>query len=390
VYRQADMINRVQIEDIHRRGRLPILVGGTHYYTHSLLFHDALAAQKLTEAKNVGSESDSVTVWPILEAPTEDILAKLREVDPIMADRWHPQDRRKLRRSLEIWFKTGKRASDVYLEQQERRQVSEDAKQDENGVSKCAGVVESGSNHLQHGMRFPTLLFWVHTPRDILYDRLRDRVDKMMRAGLLQEVLDSNLLLRQLTEQGHPVDESRGIWVSVGYKEFHLLLEALQAHCADPAKLEELELQGVELTKIATWQYTKQQTKWIRIKLVNALRESGADDSMFMLDTSDPSNWEKSTLDPALEYMQKFLAGVPLPDPRGESPLAAEMLTPKRDYDLSRRQDLWKQKTCETCEMTAVTDRDWEQHVKSNRHRKRVKKAIQNINMRCRDDDPAI
>jgi len=35
--------------------------------------------------------------FPILDGPTEAILERLREVDPKMADRWHPNDRRKIR-----------------------------------------------------------------------------------------------------------------------------------------------------------------------------------------------------------------------------------------------------------------------------------------------------
>jgi tRNA dimethylallyltransferase len=40
--------------------------------------------------------------FPILQEPTSVIMAKLKEVDPIMAGRWHPNDRRKIQRSLEI------------------------------------------------------------------------------------------------------------------------------------------------------------------------------------------------------------------------------------------------------------------------------------------------
>jgi tRNA dimethylallyltransferase len=86
-----------KISEIRARGRLPILVGGTHYYTQSLLFHDALANKSQDEEPVQNAERLAV-----LEEPTEVLLAKLREVDPVMADRWHPNDRRKIQRSLEL------------------------------------------------------------------------------------------------------------------------------------------------------------------------------------------------------------------------------------------------------------------------------------------------
>ncbi|KAK5057159.1 tRNA dimethylallyltransferase, mitochondrial, partial [Cryomyces antarcticus] len=73
--------------------------------------------------------------WPVLEESTEKMLEKLHEVDPIMANRWHPNDRRKIQRSLEIYLETGKKASDIYEEQKPRRQVSPFSDQDFSNAS---------------------------------------------------------------------------------------------------------------------------------------------------------------------------------------------------------------------------------------------------------------
>ena len=55
------------IEGIRERGRLPILVGGTHYYTQSLLFHDRLAGGVDSEdGKDVATESERKE-WPMLQ-----------------------------------------------------------------------------------------------------------------------------------------------------------------------------------------------------------------------------------------------------------------------------------------------------------------------------------
>ena len=111
------------IEEIRSRGKLPILVGGTHYYTQSLLFRDRLAE---AEEDGEGGESkkdhheaqgpieDLEDKYPILKESTENLLERLQDVDPVMAERWHPNDRRNIQRSLEIYLQTGRKSSDIY------------------------------------------------------------------------------------------------------------------------------------------------------------------------------------------------------------------------------------------------------------------------------------
>jgi tRNA dimethylallyltransferase len=343
-----------QIDEIRSRGKLPILVGGTHYYTQSLLFRDALSDQARLE---VSSNAES---FPILEESTDFILAKLMEVDPTMANRWHPNERRKIQRSLEIFLRTGKPASQIYDEQRFRREHSPATLDGEHS--------ESGTR-----MRFPTLIFWVHANKDVLHSRLDGRVDKMISRGLLQEV-DTLTSFRQDFEArtGTTVDQSRGIWVSIGYKEL------LSYHChfkdndLDAAGLAKAKTAAIEKTQAATRQYANRQIKWIRIKLLNALAGAGHSGNVFLLDGSDLSNWEKDVVRPAMSVTKVFLSGESLPAPSSLSATAAEMLTPKRGYDLGQRPDLWQKRVCNTCGTVAVTENDWSLHVKSRAHRRAV------------------
>ena len=56
------------------------------------------------------------------------------------------------------------------------------------------------------------------------------------------------------------------------------------------------------------------------------------------------------------------------------SAAAAEMLTPRRDYDLSAQPGRWVKEHCEVCSVTCVTEDQWNMHVKSKAHRKLVSK----------------
>lgn len=354
------------IKEIRRRGKLPILVGGTHYYTQSLLFHDALAEKEEEDVSEEGEGSKEIETsakWPILDASTEEILARLREVDPVMADRWHPKDHRKIRRSLEIHLQTGRKASEIYEQQRARREKATHTEETEDDLTP--------TSHL----RTRTLILWVHSTTTTLTTRLNARVDKMLTQGLLHEVRTLSDLAIQLAQLNAPLDQTRGIWVSIGYKEFLAYQTALRDPTTTPTEHTKLLLEAIDKTKAATRQYAKRQIRWIRIKLLHAISSAGAKDSFFLLDGSDLSTWDASVSSTGLSLVEKFLRDdEPLPDPLSLSPLAREMLRLKRE-DMSANQELWRRRHCEVCDMTAVTESDWSQHVRSKRHRIAVKKA---------------
>ena len=353
------------IDEIRSRGKLPILVGGTHYYTQSLLFPDLLAERE-DGGEEDGYVPDVEKEWPILQESTEVLLSELKKVDPVMANRWHPNDRRKIQRSLQIYLQSGRKASDVYVEQ---RQTS--ARQNDCGESQMEGVTVQTNT-----TRFPTLLFWVHADNDSLRPRLDRRVDNMLEHGLMDEVKALSAFADAESMAGRDVDFSRGIWVSIGYKEFKAYIEALGEGQLGEEQLELLRAEAIERTQIATRQYAKRQIRWIRIKLVNALAQAQSAKSLFLLDGSDIESYDANVLAPALELTESFLnASQPLPEPSFLSPTAADLLAPRRDYDLAAKPEKWIRKYCDLCGVTCVTEDQWMMHTKSKTHRKLSAKA---------------
>jgi tRNA dimethylallyltransferase len=350
------------IGEIRARGKLPVLVGGTHYYTQSLLFHDRLA--RVGEGEEDEGEQelgafvpDMAEKWPILKESTEVLLGELGKVDPVMAERWHPNDRRKIQRSLEIFLQTGRKASDIYAEQRMRREGSDEEVLD------------------RPDMRFSTLLFWVHAENEALRNRLDDRVDKMLEQGLLDEVETLDTFAREHASNGTPVDEGKGIWVSIGYKEFKDYIRSRAADTPDTPALTKQKTAAVEKTKASTRQYAKRQVRWIRIKLLNALAAAGASSNLYCLDGSDAAHFDAAVIRPAVELTQKFLdANEDLPPPASLSATAAELLRPRRE-DLAAAPECWAKRHCGVCDVTAVTPLQWAQHLASNGHRKRTGKA---------------
>ena len=359
------------IREIRSRGRLPILVGGTHYYTQSLLFKDVLVTDPAESEENGNnlSRQEINQRYSILERPTNEILEELRRVDPIMADRWHPHDRRKIQRSLEIYLMTGKLASKVYEEQRERKRLQSEG----GGVN-----TNESAEHEDVPLIQSTVIFWVHAESEILKTRLDARVDKMVQEGLINEVTALDTLIRKQTAAGSEVDRSSGIWVSIGYKEFEPYLTALGSGTVSRKDLEVLLTAAIEKTKAATRQYAKRQVRWIRLKLLAALFNTNALQNIYLLDGSNLDHWSDVVSTPAINVTRKFLAQEKLPAPIDLSPAAHELLNPKQEVEFCDHPELWIRRACELCNITAVTENQWQIHIKSRSHRRGVKKANRN------------
>lgn len=334
---------RKVVQGIRSRGKLPIVVGGTHYYINSLLFEDSVV-----RARQIGDDDDATwkgeeetsAEFPILDAPTDVMLDRLREVDPVMGARWHPTERRRIRRSLEIYLTTGKRASDIYAEQQVNRLSSKDV-----------------------GGPWEALMFWVYSKPDVLHDRLNRRVDKMLDRGLMAEV-------RALHEEaGESVDRSKGVWQSIGFKQLEPFLKAEGDDNSPSEIVEKLKNTGMEEMRIATRQYARAQLKWIRGKTVPALKEHDALRFLYLLDSSDAENFTADVLQPAAAVCRQFLRGEDMAKPRELSDTAREVLGPFED---SAPRPVLRHKTCDACHMT-VLESEWGKHVNGRRHRRILK-----------------
>ncbi|KAG7828354.1 hypothetical protein KL920_003491 [Ogataea angusta] len=176
------------IADIHSRGKTAILVGGTHYYLQSLLFLnktlDTATAEQLTDAERA-----------VLDGQPDEVFRTLQQKDPVVAQKFHPNDHRRVRRALEIYFATKQRTSDLYRSQQQQ------------AVS---------------ALRYQMLFFWLYARQDVLDERLDSRVDKMLQQGALAEIREMHAF-RSRTEP--TMELHRGVWQVIGYKEFLPYLE---------------------------------------------------------------------------------------------------------------------------------------------------------------------
>lgn len=201
------------IEEIAGRGKLPILVGGTHFYFDALLHglpHDTPADPQLREE---------------LEAlASEELLERVRAADPRRADELNPQNRRRLVRALEIIA--------------------------------THGVVprrKAGSGSL-----FQVKWVVVDLPREELRARIDARLVSAFERGLIEEV-------RRVREEiGDPSRERSGQALRLNELglEYRVVGEFLRGERSEASLLPALSAK--------LWQYARRQKAWLK-KLTAAI-----------------------------------------------------------------------------------------------------------------------
>ena len=342
-------------------------MGGTHYYTQSVLFKDTLLEDTVPHI----SIEELERRWPILCASSDEMLEELKRVDPETAKSWHPKDKRKIRRSLEIWLTTGQRPSEAYEKQKQRTKGHNDSGHRGGEVEEVES--EEPQEVSQHSMggsasslQHDPLVLWTHVSQSSLRSRLDGRTESMLNQGLLAEVESMYLSLQKQERADKVIDQSRGIWVAIGYKEFTPYLLALQKGETNQKELEKLKHAAIEATQIRTRQYAKYQIRWIRTKLLSALSDAGFENRLFLLDGSDASNWAKDVSDIGEDITAAFLEGSDLPDPISLCPAATDMLS------LAGKQERML-RHCDVCNKSTMTDDSWQDHLKSAKHRNTIR-----------------
>lgn len=198
---------RQAILDISRRGKLPIIVGGTGLYIQSLLWDYKLGSEGEPEDDSLRKELEAYAA----EKGNQALWEKLQTQDPLAAEKIHYNNRKKMIRALEVFQLTGH--SILAPKEQPQR-------------------------------LYDSFLIGLNTDRAVLYDRINQRVDLMVEQGLLNEA-------KQLAETPD-VQAAQGI----GYKE---LFPYFSGEISLDTALEEV--------KLHSRRYAKRQLTWFRNRM---------------------------------------------------------------------------------------------------------------------------
>lgn len=216
-------------------------------------------------------------------------------------------------------------------------------------------------------MRYDSLIFWLDANDAALKDRLNKRVDVMVGQGLFNEAEEMADFAQKMQQENISLDKSKGIWVSIGYKELEPWLDHLIiGKVGKSAK--KLRESCIEAVKAGTRRYAKRQNRYIRIRLANALAETNALDKLFLLDCTDLSEWHNKVAKKAGEIVDLFLTGKELPQPAELSDLASSTL--KDIASTSEPTNGRVARKCDICDKILMTDKEWQNHIQSRSHQK--------------------
>jgi len=201
-----------KILDIFKRGKMPILIGGSGLYIASIIEpifpgpgKDNVYREMLEEeAKTYGKQY---------------LHEKLSKIDPISASKIKPNDLRRIIRALEVYKSTGKTIS--YLQ-------------------------KKASNK---NTKFKYHIIGLKRGRENLYQRINLRVDKMINNGLIDEI-------KNLRARGY--NENLNSMQGLGYKQINKYLNG-----------EYDKETAINLIKRDTRRYAKRQMTWFNNKIKN-------------------------------------------------------------------------------------------------------------------------
>jgi tRNA dimethylallyltransferase len=205
----------------------------------------------------------------------------------------------------------------------------------------------------------------------------------MVTSGLIDEARQVFQYLQQERATGREVDLSRGIWQSIGFKQFMDYLETTEPPSSpSPTTVEGLKTTAIEAVKGATRRYASMQTRWIQNKLKPLLRNQHPDAMrhLFVMDSTDLTTWREGIVEPAVAITRQFMEGKDLPSPTELSETANNLL----EMPSQGMSAVPCRHVCEVCEVTVLYEHLWEEHIKSTRHRRRwkarKKKALVPVN----------
>ena len=196
------------INEIYAKGKIPIICGGTGFYIQAILYDIDFTENEIDKDYRKSLEDYAVKYG------NEALHAKLKEIDPVSAENIPAANVKRVIRAIEYYNQTGEQFSVHNATQKEKNSP------------------------------YNFAYFVLNDDRNLLYNRIDARVDKMIEDGLVDEV-------KTLVKAG--VKKGMTAMDGIGYKELLDYLEGNGTLC-----------DAIELIKKKSRNYAKRQLTWFR------------------------------------------------------------------------------------------------------------------------------
>nr|XP_029116061.1 tRNA dimethylallyltransferase 2 isoform X1 [Elaeis guineensis] len=350
------------IDDILYRGCLPVIVGGTNYYIQSLVspfliddvVEDVVSCSMRDSRGELREDLGSVDSTASFDS--------LKELDPVAANRIHPNDHRKINRYLSLYASSGVLPSNLF----------------QGEVAEKWGRADN--------FRYHCCFIWLDASLPVLDRYVKQRVDCMIDAGLLDEVYDIY----------HPeADYTRGLRQAIGVREFEAFFRCYfskkedskacrldfsdSLHSDDDLKI--LLDEATDKLKANTCKLARRQRRRLnRLKTCFGWDLHHVDVTEALSHCAGDS-WQTKVVEPCVNIVRTFLFE------RANSSTGVAMVGNDQCQKLVSR-DLWTQYVCEQRKRNQQKEmviyllacgnqilrgaHEWEQHKQGRRHRKRI------------------
>jgi len=325
------------VEDLWRKGKLPVIAGGTQYYVEGVIYKGNLVDEDDAQVQK------NPEIRKVLEKMSNDELyEKLKEVDPESAKFVHKNNRFRVLRSVEICLLTGKKKSEI--------------------------VEEQKKTDLDGGLRFKnTLLINIDADPKILDERLEKRIDKMITRGLEKELIEFYDTYRESLT-------THGILQSIGLKEFRSFLELSQEE-RESEKGKKLFKKGADALTLHTIQYAKRQRRWLKSRF---LTRQGTRElpTIIGFDSSKADRFFTDLVPIAIELVERFLKNDDLKIEKLPKEFVNDPLKEISEEELRKVGHVKRANsifTCTDCKIDVHGEEAWKNHLGGRKHKRNVK-----------------
>lgn len=200
------------INELYERGKIPVICGGSMLYVKNLI-------EGISEIPDVPEDIKKYVAELFHQKSIIELYDMVKVFDPVFANGISTSDKQRISRALEVWYAFKRPLTDFWLNEK---------------------LIKNSYLPFQ---------IYINQDRDILYQRINNRMDMMLKAGLLDEI--SNLFSLGYDENSPGLN-------SVGYIEF--------MPCFKEKKLQNNAMikDCKELAAQHTRNYAKRQITWYK------------------------------------------------------------------------------------------------------------------------------
>ena len=243
----AEYIRKVKKieQDILKKGKNIIIIGGTGLYVNSLIY--GFTFEENDEKVLLDYRRELEKSLEAGKETLETLYKKAKEIDEKAAEMISSTDKKRIFRILEIY----------YITNMQKTKIDEKRRKNNKNTSKSNSNSNTKNNESNSDDNIEYKLFYIDMERELLYDRINKRVDIMIDLGLIEETKKTITIIakKKKVKEEEILNDYSNITAlqAIGYRE-------VISYLKDELTFDEMK----EKIKQNTRRYAKRQITWFK------------------------------------------------------------------------------------------------------------------------------